>query len=91
MPIARAAGATDEQIALVEQGTGAHLLLQSHAMMIGFWHLTDPSPVVREAWQRPELHMFDLQFAPEFSNALQALLCGLEAKAQILSQQEEHE
>ncbi len=39
------------------------------------------SSVVREALQRPELHMFDLQFVPEFSNALQALLCGLAAKA----------
>ncbi|HEV2654500.1 MAG TPA: TetR family transcriptional regulator [Ktedonobacteraceae bacterium] len=70
-------------------GTGTHLLLQSHAMVIGFWHLSDPAPVVREALQRPELRVFDLQFAPEFSNALQALLCGLEATSQRISQQEE--
>ncbi len=72
-------------------GTGAHLLLQSHAMVIGFWHLSDPAPVVREALQRPELRVFDLQFAPEFSSALYALLLGLEAQSQRISQQEEKE
>lgn len=73
----------------LEPGTGAHLLLQSHAMVIGFWHLSDPAPVVREALQRPELRVFDLQFAPEFSSALQALLHGLEATSQRILQQEE--
>ena len=60
-------------------------------MVIGFWHLSDPAPVVREALQRPELRVFDLQFAPEFSNALQTLLLGLEAQSQRISQQEEKE
>lgn len=69
-------------------GTGAHLLLQSHAMVIGFWHLSDSAPVVREALQRPELRVFDLQFAPEFSSALQTLLRGLEAPGQKISQEE---
>ena len=73
----------------LEPGKGAHLLLQSHAMVIGFWHLSDAAPVVREALLRPELRMFDLQFAPEFSKALQALLLGLEAQFQGISRQEE--
>jgi len=77
----------EKRLPFLAPGTGAHLLLQSHAMVIGFWHLSDPSPVVREALQRPELRMFDLQFVPEFSNALQALLCGLESTSQTISQQ----
>lgn len=59
-------------------GEGAHLLLQSHALVIGLWALADPAPVVREVLQQADLQVFEVQFAPEFSQALQALLHGLE-------------
>ncbi len=61
----------------LEVGQGAHFLLQCHALVIGFWHLADPAPIVRQALEQPALHMFNVQFAPEFSAALQALLTGL--------------
>ena len=70
-------------------GRGAHLLLQCQALAIGFWHLADPAPVISVALERPELHAFELQFALEFSHALQALLIGLEVEASMKSQQEE--
>ena len=65
----------------LETGEGAHLLLQSHALVIGLWSLADPAPVVREVLQQPDLQMFEVQFAPEFSRTLQALLYGLERAA----------
>ncbi len=68
-------------------GKGASLLLQSHALVIGLWHLSDPAPIVQQALQKPELRMFELHFAPEFSTALQALLYGLERTAIQLEEQ----
>ncbi|MGH2495310.1 MAG: TetR/AcrR family transcriptional regulator [Ktedonobacteraceae bacterium] len=65
----------------LEAGEGAHLLLQSHALVIGLWSLADPAPIVREVLQQPDLQVFEVQFASEFSQALQALLYGLERAA----------
>ena len=70
-------------------GKGASLLLQSHALVIGLWHLSDPAPIVQQALQKPELRMFEVRFAPEFSTALQALLYGLERTATTAIPQEE--
>ncbi len=70
-------------------GKGASLLLQSHALVIGLWHLSDPAPIVQQALQQPTLRMFEVHFAPEFSTALQALLYGLERIASTAIQEEE--
>ncbi len=69
-------------------GKGASLLLQSHALVIGLWHLSDPAPIVQQALQQPALRMFEVHFALEFSTALQALLYGLERTASIDIQEE---
>ncbi len=69
-------------------GKGALLLLQSHALVIGLWHLSNPAPIVQQALQQPALRMFEVHFAPEFSTALQALMYGLERTASIVSQEE---
>jgi AcrR family transcriptional regulator len=66
----------------LQPGGGAHLLLQIHALVIGLWSIADPAPVVQEALQRPDLTIFAVEFAPEFSQALQALLSGLERLTQ---------
>ncbi len=73
----------------LQPGDGAHLLLQSHALVIGLWSLADPAPVIREVLQQPNLDMFEVQFAPEFSRAFQALLYGLERLAQTASLKEQ--
>ena len=69
-------------------GKGASLLLQSQALVIGLWHLSDPAPIIRQALQHPELRLFEVHFAPEFSTALQALLYGLERIAHTDIQEE---
>ena len=73
----------------LQAGAGAHLLLQSYALVIGFWHLADPAPVMRKALQEPDLRLFEIQFAPEFYAALQALWYGLERTASADPPQEE--
>ena len=83
-------GALLEQcLPFLTPGKGASLLLQSHALVIGLWHLSDPAPIIRQALQHPELRLFEVHFAPEFSTALQALLYGLEQKTLIDIQEEE--
>ncbi|GLV58508.1 TetR family transcriptional regulator [Dictyobacter sp. S3.2.2.5] len=63
-------------------GEGAHVLLQAYALALGVWQISDPAPIVRQVLDnQPELRAFDVQFAPEFTVALQALLSGLEQAA----------
>jgi AcrR family transcriptional regulator len=77
--------ALERSLPFLKGGEGAHLLLQSYALAIGFWHLADPAPVVKAALERPELRPLAVKFAPEFSAALQALWYGLERGAQTSS------
>ena len=79
----------EQCLPFLSPGKGASLLLQSHALVIGLWHLSDPAPIVQQALQQPALHMFEVHFAPEFSTALQALLYGLERTAHKSIQEEE--
>jgi AcrR family transcriptional regulator len=72
----------------LQPGDGVHLLFQSHALVIGLWSLADPAPVVRAVLGQPDLDLFDVQFAPEFSQALKALLYGLERLAPAASLKE---
>lgn len=72
----------EDCLPFLRNGEGAHLLLQSHALVIGLWSLADPAPIIREALQQPDLQVFEIRFASEFSQALQALLYGLERGAQ---------
>jgi AcrR family transcriptional regulator len=68
----------EQCLLFLHPGQGAHVLLQCDAMVIGFWHLADPSPVVRQLIQQPELLLFEIRFVTELSTAIQALLYGLE-------------
>jgi AcrR family transcriptional regulator len=65
-------------LSFLTPSSGAHLLLQSYALVIGIWHLTDNAPIIQQALQRPDLEMFKVHFDREFPLALQALWYGLE-------------
>lgn len=71
----------ESRLPFLQVGEGAHLLLQCHALVIGLWSLADPAPIMREVLQQPDLQMFEVQFASEFSQAMQSLLYGLERRA----------
>lgn len=62
----------------LEPGKGVHLLLQSYALVIGMWHLTDPAPIAAAILEESEFRPFKLNFATEFSAAIQALWRGLQ-------------
>lgn len=74
----RTGGLLEHSLAFLKPGDGARLLLQSYALLIGVWHLSDPAPIVREALARPELRVFDISFAPTFRQTLEALWYGAE-------------
>ncbi len=75
-------------LSFLTPGKGAHLLLQSYSLVIGFWHLADNAPVVQQALERPDLAIFKVSFNKEFPPALQALWHGLERTAQIEEQEQ---
>ncbi len=58
-------------------GAGAQLLLQLHALSLGFWQLADPSPVVKELLGAPGLELFQVDFAAALEATLVLLLAGL--------------
>lgn len=88
---ARTGELLEGRLPFLEPGTGSHLLLQSYALVIGLWHLSDPAPVVQEALQRPELGVFRMEFGREFSAALQALWRGVEHASQTAETTEDQE
>lgn len=62
----------------LQPGQGAHLLMQCQALLVGFWHLAAPAPVIREVLKLPEMQLFAVNFDHEFRLALLSLLNGLE-------------
>jgi AcrR family transcriptional regulator len=71
----------EQCLPFLHPGQGAHVLVQCDAMVIGFWHLADPAPVVQQVLQQPEFLLFEIRFVTELSTAMQALFYGLEKVA----------
>lgn len=63
----------------MEKGGGLAMLMNSYALMIGLWQLTDPPACLREAMQRPEMSMFRIDFEKQLAAALLALWAGAAA------------
>jgi len=59
-----------------------HLLLRINALVIGLQHLANPAPLVRNVLYEPDMQLFAIHFADEFSEMLDALLCGRACAAQ---------
>ena len=79
--VARVGAAIEAALPRLHPGQGTDVLLRLHALVIGTWLLTDPSPVVRVALADPaaDLAVFELRFAPFLTSALAALLSGMTA------------
>lgn len=65
----------------LQEGAGPHLLLQVHALALGFWQLADPSPVVKELLGAPGLDLFRVDFGASLERTLTALLTGMKTSA----------
>jgi AcrR family transcriptional regulator len=53
--------------------TGARLILQANALVVGLSGMAEPAPVVAEVLAEPALSPLRIDFAPEFLDALEAL------------------
>ncbi len=67
-------------LAFLRPGEGTRLLQRVHALLIGFWQLTDHPPIVAEALSRAGLEAFKFDFADELEDVLVTLLRGMEAR-----------
>jgi AcrR family transcriptional regulator len=71
----------EQRLPFLAEGQGASLLLQTHALVLGFGQLCDPPPHLKELMQSPGLQILDGAFRPLFKAAFLALLAGLESQA----------
>lgn len=69
----------ERRLPRLPEGAGPQLLLQVHALALGFWQLADPSPVVKELLGAPGLELFRVDFGASMERALALLLGGMPA------------
>ncbi len=65
----------------LKPGQGADLLLKINALVIGFQHLAEPSQIMTEVLQRPELSLFRMNLTQQLLDSLRLLLMGLAYQA----------
>ena len=71
----------EKSLSFLQAGQGAHFILQCQALVVGLWHLTDPSPVASTVIEKEGLTAFKLNFYFEFENVLTSLLYGIEKQS----------
>ena len=71
----------ERSLPFLKTGEGAHVILQCQALVVGLWHLTDPSPIAHKVIEKEGLSAFDLDFNSEFQNILTSLLYGIEQQS----------
>ena len=69
-------------LSFLQPGDGTVVLLQCHALVVGLRSMADPAPVVRQLVTEPGLDLFAVDFAPQFTQMLRALLHGMAYLAQ---------
>jgi AcrR family transcriptional regulator len=71
----------EKSLPFLQTGQGAHFILQSQALVVGLWHLSDPAPIASQVIEQEGLTAFKLDFNFEFKNALTSLLYGIEQQS----------
>lgn len=88
--VTRTGALLEQRLPFLVAGQGAQLLLRITALVIGLQHLADPAPLVRNVLREPDMQLFTIHFANEFSEMLDALLRGLACAAEERRQPERH-
>lgn len=73
----------EKSLPFLKAHQGAHIVLQCQALVVGLWHLTDPSPMACEVIKAEGFTAFDLDFILEFQNILTSLLYGIEKQSKL--------
>ena len=66
----------ESHLPFLQAGEGAQFLLRAYALTIGLQHLADPAPIIQQVLDDHGMAVFQVNFAAEFSAAVQALLRG---------------
>ena len=66
---------------LTPQGGGMEVLLACHVLVVGIRSMADPTSVVREVLQAPDLAIFAVDFRAYLTRMLRALLWGMAVQA----------
>lgn len=64
----------ERRLPALAAGDGVRLLMRLHALVIGFQHLANPAPVVRDVLSEPGMEVFQVDFRRELAGALRTLL-----------------
>lgn len=71
----------EARLPFLRAGEGARFLVHLHALVIGVWQLAEPSPVIRQVMQAPELAPARVDFEEDLRFLLTTLLRGMQAQA----------
>jgi AcrR family transcriptional regulator len=78
--IARAGALVEKRLAFLRPGEGGRFFIHLHALVTGLRQMADVSPVTREVLALPHMAPLRVDFTQELTEALTALLRGLEAR-----------
>jgi AcrR family transcriptional regulator len=70
----------EQRLSFLRPGEGIWVLQTLNALVIGLGQLSDPSAVVHDVLERPELQALQVHFDTHLRNALEAVLTGMESK-----------
>ncbi|MEM7151882.1 MAG: TetR family transcriptional regulator [Myxococcota bacterium] len=83
VPLLEQTGAQWERhLPFLAPGHGARLLLQVHAMALGFGQLSDPGPTLRRVQEQPDMELFDIDFRSALLGSVELMLLGMQARAE---------
>lgn len=78
--VLRAGARLERALPFLAPGEGALALLRLHALVVGLRQMADPSPVVREVLDRPDMAPLRIEFGPALEGAFRALLRGMKTE-----------
>lgn len=71
----------ERRLPFLRPGTGARLLIQIRALMVGFQQMAYPSPTVEKVLEQPGMSFLRVDFNKDFAAAVVTLLQGTERAA----------
>ncbi len=74
----------ERALAFLQPGQGLDILLKIDALIIGLYHLSNPTPEANLTNQEPGLEFLKVNFNYQFTETLRILFHGLEAEARPL-------
>lgn len=67
----------ERRLPFLPEGAGSQLILRVHALVLGFWQMSDASPVVKGLFVAPGLELFKVDFTEALESTLSDLLTGM--------------